>query len=239
MDLDLDLRTYLVFAAILFIVSILVHGWLKMRRRAGDKAETPARSPETGETSLHERSGFDMDGIGELRVRAEPEFGEAPEETTSAQDEDQSHDGEAVEEVIVINVMSRTEDQFNGAIILQTLLSLGFRYGDLNIFHRHREARGKGPVLFSLANAVKPGTFDLDNIDTFYTPGMTLFMQLPGPLDPAAAYELMLDTAKRMAGELDGVLLDGSRSTLTHQVQQHDRERIREFTRRRMATQRA
>lgn len=228
--MDFELRTYLVFAAILFIVGIVVHGWLKMKRREDGKP----RGQDLGgadDGSDGGRSGsFDMDGIGELRVREEPQFG-GDEPTPETTDENSA----GPEEVIVINVMSKSEDQFNGAVILQTLLSLGFRYGEMAIFHRHREARGKGPVLFSLANAVKPGTFDLDNIDTFYTPGLTLFMTMPGPQDPAAAYELMLDSAKRLAQELDGVLLDGNRSTLTHQAQQHDRERIREFARRRMA----
>lgn len=234
----LDLQTILVLVGILVIVTVLVHGWLKMKRRSDGTSDSAGGSAtETGEGSAaSERTSYDMDGIGELRVRAEPQFGDGATEEAGDEDADA---GAPVEEVFAINVMSKNDEQFNGAIILQTLLSLGFRYGDMNIFHRHREARGKGPVLFSLANAVKPGTFDLDNIDTFYTPGLTLFMQLPGPQDPAAAYELMLDTAKRMASELEGLLLDGNRSTLTHQAQQHDRERIREYTRRRMALQKA
>ena len=45
---------------------------------------------------------------------------------------------------------------------------------------RHEGAQGKGALQFSIANLVKPGTFDLAAIKTFYTPGITLFMQLPG-----------------------------------------------------------
>ncbi|MBI2381057.1 MAG: cell division protein ZipA [Gammaproteobacteria bacterium] len=232
----LDLQTYLIFAGILLIAAIVAHGVFKARRRSG---EEPNELAAMEEELRRDRAGFDLDGVGEVRVRAEPEFGEAEEGAPAPREEDDIGETEPAEEVIVINVMSRGEEQFNGAIILQTLLSLGFRYGEMQIFHRHREARGKGPVLFSLANAVKPGVFDLDNLDAFYTPGLTLFMQLPGPQDPAAVYELMLDTAKRLAQELDGVLLDGGRSTLTHQAQQHDRERIRDFARRRMTVQRA
>lgn len=238
--MEFELRTYLVFAAALIIAAIVVHGAVKSRRRHAQGQDAPEAGLPTAEDGGRGRAGYDLDGIGEVRVRAEPQFGgdggPADQAQTEAGDEAESG---PVEDVIVINVMSRGEEQFNGAIILQTLLSLGFRYGDMQIFHRHREARGKGPVLFSLANAVKPGVFELDNLDTFYTPGLTLFMQLPGPQDPAAAYELMLDTAKRLAQELDGHLLDGSRSTLTHQAQQHDRERIRDHCRRRLAVQRA
>jgi len=63
-------------------------------------------------------------------------------------------------------------------------------------------------------------------------PGIAMFVQLPGPDDPVAAFEEMLRTARRLADGLDGVVCDDTRSTLTGQVINHMRERIAEFSRR-------
>ena len=52
----------------------------------------------------------------------------------------------------------------------------------------------------------EPGVFDLGRIEGFRTAGFVLFMQLPAPLDNAVAFELLLNTAQRLAEQLDGEL---------------------------------
>ena len=65
-----------------------------------------------------------------------------------------------VEEVLVINVVAREGDGFKGPALLQNILESGLRFGEMDIFHRHESMAGNGEVLFSMANALKPGTFD-------------------------------------------------------------------------------
>ena len=65
-----------------------------------------------------------------------------------------------VEEVLVINVICRDPQGFRGPALLQNILESGLRFGEMDIFHRHESMAGNGEVLFSMANAVKPGTFD-------------------------------------------------------------------------------
>jgi cell division protein ZipA len=96
----------------------------------------------------------------------------------------------------------------------------------MDIFHRHKHTSGEGPVQFSLANALKPGTFNLDDMNSFQTRAVTLFLILPGPEEPVKAYDLLLDTAQHLATELDGQLLDDSKSVLTQQTIQHFKEQI-------------
>ncbi len=136
------------------------------------------------------------------------------------------------EEVLIVNVMSRHEF-FQGEALLDILLACGLRFGDMNIFHRHSDGKGGGELLFSLANIVKPGTFDLDTMDEFSTPGVSLFMTLPLKADSLQSFELMLDAARRIAEGLNGELKDENRSVMTRQTIEHCRERIREFERRR------
>src|SRR5690606_29706238 len=83
------------------------------------------------------------------------------------------------EEVLIINVMAMKGEMFKGTALLDIILKCGMRYGDMNIFHRYSDNKGEGALLFSMANMVKPGTFDLDAMDTFETPGISLFMTLP------------------------------------------------------------
>jgi cell division protein ZipA len=84
-------------------------------------------------------------------------------------------------------------------------------------------------LLFSMANMVKPGTFDLDAMDNFETPGVSLFMTLPIKADSMASFDLMVDTARAIAETLGGELKDEQRSVMTRQTIEHCRQRIRDY----------
>jgi len=140
-----------------------------------------------------------------------------------------------VKEVIVVNAVSKDPLGFNGEELLHILLTCDLRFGKMNIFHRYEKSNAKGAVQFSVANAVEPGTFDLNNMRNFRTPGICLFLQLPGPQDAQKALEYMVETAQCVARNLNGELRDENRSALTAQTVEHFRSRIREFDRKRMA----
>lgn len=138
------------------------------------------------------------------------------------------------EEVLIINVMAVRGENFRGDELLDVLLKCGMRFGDMDIFHRYSDSKGDGALLFSLANMVKPGTFDLDAMDEFDTPGVSLFMTLPLKADSMQSFELMAETARTIAETLGGELKDEQRSVMTRQTIEHCRERIRDFERRRL-----
>lgn len=138
------------------------------------------------------------------------------------------------DEVLIINVMAHKGSMFSGTQLLDTLLKCGLRYGDMDIFHRYSDGKGEGVLLFSMANMVKPGVFDLDAMDEFETPGVSLFMTLPLKADSMQSFELMLDTAKTLAESLNGELKDEQRSVMTRQTIEHCRQRILDFERRRL-----
>ncbi|MBJ9977747.1 cell division protein ZipA [Pseudomonas sp. S75] len=143
-----------------------------------------------------------------------------------------------VEEVLVISVISRDEGGFRGPALLQNILESGLRFGEMDIFHRHESMAGHGEVLFSMANAVKPGIFDLDDIDHFSTRAVSFFLGLPGPRHPKQAFDVMVAAARKLAHELDGELKDDQRSVLTAQTIEHYRQRIVEFERRALTQKR-
>lgn len=122
---------------------------------------------------------------------------------------------------------------FQGEALLRAILSYGLRFGEMNIFHRHQHPTGRGDILFSMANAVEPGNFDLDALPDEECHGVTFFLSMPGT-NSILAFDVMLDTARRLAQELGGQVLDQQHMPLTAQLAEHYRERVLEFERRRL-----
>jgi cell division protein ZipA len=134
--------------------------------------------------------------------------------------------------ILIVSVMSRTGGRWNGEDLFRLLQEKELKFGDMNIFHRP-EVNSRN-ILFSVANSLEPGTFDLSNLDQMYTPGVSIFMQLPGPQDPLAAFDEMIEVAHSIAAVMNGELRDESRNLMTSQTIAYYRQRIEEFTRRRL-----
>ncbi|WP_421198513.1 cell division protein ZipA [Aeromonas enteropelogenes] len=122
------------------------------------------------------------------------------------------------QDVYVINLMGRPGHDLQGATLLSSLMALGFKFGEMDIFHRHEDPNGKGEVLFSMINMVKPGTFNPYRMEQFSTPGVSLFMQLPLRSNAAFAFEDMLQAADQLASDLDAMLTDMERSPLSDET---------------------
>ena len=84
-------------------------------------------------------------------------------------------------------------------------------------------------IIFSAASLVEPGSFDLANIKDQEIPGISLFLVLPGPMEGAEAFDLMMSTARALAQSLDAELLDESGSTLSIQRERYLREEIIQY----------
>lgn len=140
----------------------------------------------------------------------------------------------AVEDVIIFNIVMPEGQSIPGAGLLPSLLTLGLKFGSMDIFHRHQDSAGNGPVLFSLASMINPGTFDIDKMETFSTRGLSLFMQLPMNGDESQAFSMMHNAATQLASEFGAQLLDGQRSVVTKQTVQHYEEKVREFKRKKL-----
>ncbi len=134
--------------------------------------------------------------------------------------------------VFILYVVAQAEDSFSGTDILETLLACDLRFGDMDFFHRHERASGRGPIEFSVANMMKPGVFDIDNMEPLQTRGLMFFVTLPGPADMMKAFDYMYETVKVVAKSLGGDIQDETRSVITRQSLEHMRQQIRELERR-------
>ncbi|SES20602.1 cell division protein ZipA [Halopseudomonas bauzanensis] len=203
---------------------------MRQPEQAGLDLDEPERAPEPAPRAQSSRTP---------RPRREP-IAESEPVTAQATQAPASPASEPVapEEVLVILVVARSEEGFPGAAMMQSIMESGLRYGDMNIFHRHESMTGNGDVLFSMANALKPGTFDLDELEHNHVRAVTFFMGLPGPRHPKQALDLMIASARKLSQELGGDLKDENRSVLTAQTIEHYRQRIAEFERKRFGLRR-
>lgn len=141
----------------------------------------------------------------------------------------------APESVLAITVLAAEDLPIPGAKLLPLVSACGMRFGDMEIFHRFEDGLEEGAVQFSMANAIKPGTFDIDNMDAVETRGLTFFMSMEEPRDVMNAFECMLATAETVAKHMGAELLDENRSVLRPQTKEHYRQRIRDFGMRNLA----
>ncbi len=136
-----------------------------------------------------------------------------------------------IDRIVTLYVSARAGETFNGSDLVVAAEKAGLQFGDMNIFHRMAPGKfEKGPV-FSMATMTKPGNFDMKHIAQLATPGITLFMTLPGPMSALDAWDTMLPTAQRIAELLDGVVLDEQRHVLGRQRIAHLRDELRGWDR--------
>jgi len=259
--MEFGIRDWMIVVGILLILAVLLDGYRRMRNEHRGKirvslnkqflnaAEVELPSTELpGEVRTVHRKSTAVENdlkldqsvpmLMESVVAQAEEYQVAtasPTSSSSEKKEDSPKSRPPISEVIVINVMAKNGQNFKGPDLLHILLACDLRFGDMNIFHRYENKNGAGSMQFSVANVVEPGYFDLTNIDDFTTPGVSFFMGLPGPLDPLKAYNYMVETAQVLVKNLEGSLLDESRSVMTAQTLEHYRQRVRDYERRHLS----
>ena len=127
--------------------------------------------------------------------------------------------------IITLHVVAQGDTVFDGETLVKIFAQRDYTFGEMNIFHSMHHDK----TVFSVAKMVEPGWFDPDDMSSFSTPGITLILQLPGPVAADTAFEVLLSEAFEIANELGGSVLDGDRSTLSKQTAQHMREGIYEY----------
>ena len=137
------------------------------------------------------------------------------------------------QELLVINLFARGEEQFTGTELVAAMRAQGLNYGEMDIFHRLDPATRE--VQFSVASVVEPGYFNLAALAELLSPGLVFFLQLAGLSHPAEVVEDMLRVSRAIAEELGAVLKDENMNELTGQREEHYRECAADFSRRRLS----
>lgn len=140
--------------------------------------------------------------------------------------------------ILQLLVVCRDGRRFRGPDVVNAVTRSGLVLGDMDIFHCMAASEQGDEAMFSVANLVEPGSFNMNFIDHFETPGLVLFMTLPGPVDGRSAFNRMLATARQLATALHGDVRDQSRSVLTQQGIEHLLEQITGFEHKRQVDSR-
>ena len=135
------------------------------------------------------------------------------------------------DKIVSIFLVARAGQSLSGSDLVVASEKAGLVYGHMNIFHRMVDKHPELGPIFSVANLVKPGYFDLRSIKELQTPGVNFFITLPGPMSALDAWDTLLPTAQRMAELLDAVLLDEERNALGRQRIANIRDEMRAYDR--------
>jgi cell division protein ZipA len=168
--------------------------------------------------------------------RREPTLGAEAEESQpdieAMEEADEADEPEAAvdvpQKIVTLRLVAGEGATFRGDELILSMRGIGLRHGKFGIFHRY-DGSDETRTIFSAASLVEPGSFDLANIKEQELPGISLFLVLPGPVEGAEAFDMMMDTARTIAQSLDGELLDETGSTLSIQRERYMREEIIQF----------
>ncbi len=210
------LRWLLLFFGLLVVAGV----YLYSRREQKAKQET-----EPGERRTPTLDGGTADSSGNDSAGVNPQTGDP-----DTGDEGPAPEYQSVEEqkIVTLRLVARNRGSFQGDELILSMRGIGLRPGKFGIFHRF-DGDDDSEVVFSAASLVEPGHFDLENIKQQEFPGISLFLVLPGPIEGADAFDLMIAAARTLARSLNGELVDESGSTLSIQRERYMREEIVQF----------
>ena len=114
--------------------------------------------------------------------------------------------------ILALRLVAAVPERFPGRSLRQALAAEGFVLGQFAIFHKPDEERR---AVLSAASLTRPGTFDMQTMDSQHYGGLSLFAVLPGPKSPPQAFEELVFTARNLNERLHGVLQDERGSPLT------------------------
>lgn len=225
------LRIWILVASVVLVGAIIFFG----RPKKAGQGRRVAREPAGGrqEPTLGAQLESELAADGDVSATAE-EPGTAPAAATGP-DELGRRTTEEFDKIVTLYLAARAGQALHGPDILVAAERAGLRYGHMGVFHRLVENHPERGPVFSVANIMKPGSFDLANIHEMQTPAIAFFLTLPAPVAALEAWETMLPTAQRMADLLDGVVLDEQRNAIGRQRIAHIRDELRAYDRQREA----
>ncbi|MEG3755631.1 cell division protein ZipA [Psychromonas arctica] len=134
-------------------------------------------------------------------------------------------------DLFIFNVAAKSGERLGGHELLQFFLTSGFRYGEMNIFHRHEHSDGTGEILFSIANMMAPGTFDIDCMEQFNSQGISFFFTAPNKnISVNKSFDMMLRAVEQVAEEFDCEVLNEKREKFTAEQFMEYRARLEKYT---------
>lgn len=213
------------------------------------RAPSAIKPPAGDQMEIFSRTGeFDEFGVGRPRKRVAPTAGGQVGLPLEDNAEDATLPGVAAaptlaapvveaapvapkvveQKILAILIAEREGGVIMGNNLHRALRKEALVFGDRKIYHR----MDLGQPVFSVAGLLKPGQLDPAEAESFSTPGLTMFMVLPGPTSPNEAVRDLLNTAKELAKSLKGELFDNKRQPFTEASERAMLADVEEWARR-------
>jgi len=135
---------------------------------------------------------------------------------------------QGMKDLIISMAIQRENHRFSGDEIYHACQQHGMVFGEMDIFHYPANDKDNY-ILFSLANMMEPGTFKLDEMSSMSTPGLSVFIQLPLPMNCVDAYKKFVEQSQKIAATLNADLYDDKFNLLTQQIISHNIETINSY----------
>jgi cell division protein ZipA len=126
--------------------------------------------------------------------------------------------------ILALRLVAPHAERFPGRTVRLALAAEGFLLGRFAIFHKPDESNH---ALLSAASLNRPGSFDLETMDSQRYGGLTLFAVVPGRRTPQQLFEDLLTAARNLNERLEGGLQDERGAPLTALRVQSIRESLR------------
>lgn len=181
--------------------------WVSRRRRdAGSEwVESSRRGSDKQLDMFTSTQQFDEFGVGKPRpAKVAPRLDGAPTASQQGRAEPQ-------QKIIALLIAEREGTHIFGPQVHGALRQHGLAFGAKQIYHRLAD----GEAVYSVASLLKPGFIDPAEEQSFSTPGLSIFMVLPGPLPAVSTFREMLATAQSLAKALNASVYDMRRQPLT------------------------
>ena len=206
-------RWVLLFLGALVVLGVFAYsrGWFSWRRESTDRA-------------LDKREPVLEEGT---EPAMEPDL-----DTSPALAEEQAPLLTNESMVVTVRILPQPGAEFPAEELILALRAAGLKHGKFGIFHRISES-GTERIRFSVASLVEPGSFDLSKLKESSYRGVSVFMVLPAPEEGIELFDDMLLTARVVAREIDGRLVDEQGGALSVQRERYMREEVIDFLRRR------
>jgi len=114
--------------------------------------------------------------------------------------------------ILALRLVAPQRERFAGRSLRQALAAEGFLLGQFDIFHKPDDEHR---AVLSAASLTRPGTFDMETMDSQHYGGLSLFAVLPGPKPPPQAFDELVFAARNLNERLHGVLQDEQGTPLT------------------------
>ena len=226
------LRIWILIAGFVLLAAILFFG---RPRKPGQGRRVPRGDGSRVEPTLGEQLEAELDHDESAAEPSQEALDFEPRATAASKGEVGKRTTDEFDKIVTLYLAARAGQLLHGPDIVVAAEKAGLEYGHMGAFHRLVEGHPERGPVFSVANIMKPGSFDMADIQALQTPAIAFFLTLPAPVSALDAWDTMLPTANRMAELLDGVVLDEQRNAIGRQRVAHIRDELRAYDRQREA----